>query len=77
MEIKLETEVFEGLTYRGVLAYVAARFLGDGSWTTAQLAQTVSCNTSLMLEGMRELHAVAPEIVGKQSEKKSGPWGVE
>ena len=37
---------------------------------TAQLAQTVSCNTSLMLEGMHELRAVAPELVGKQRDKK-------
>ncbi len=70
MDITLKTELLESLTYRGVLAYVAAQALGDGSWTTAQLAQAVSCNTSLMLEGMQELHGVAPEIVGKQIKTK-------
>ena len=70
MEITLRTDVLNVLTYRGVLAYVAAQALGDGQWTTAQLAQCVSCNSSLMLEGMGELHATVPALVGKQVKMK-------
>lgn len=69
-EIIIHSEVVEMVTYRGVLAYVAVRTLGDGRWTTAQLAKVVSCNTSLMLEGMQELHGVAPEYVHKQDKMK-------
>lgn len=55
MGITLEAGILGNLTYRGVLAYVATQALGDGRWTTAQLAQAVNCNTSLMLIGMQEL----------------------
>lgn len=70
MEIKLSAKIIEQLTYRGVLACVATQVLGDGSWTTAQLAQSVSCNSSLMLEGLQELHDAAPAVVGKQVKTK-------
>ena len=70
MRIIINSELLEGLTYRGVLALVAATALGDGQWTTSQLAQTVSCNASLMLEGMQELHDLWPEFVGKQMKMK-------
>jgi hypothetical protein len=68
--ISLELSVVANLSYRGVLALVAVTALGDGLWTTAQLAQTVSCNSSLMLEGMQELHTARPEFVGKQVKMK-------
>lgn len=70
MVITLDTDIISSLSYRGVLAYVAVKTLGDGLWTTAQLAQAVSCNSSLMLEGMQELHAQSPEIVRKQIKTK-------
>lgn len=64
--MEIDSEIVGSLTYRGVLAYVACGTLGNGSWTTAQLAQAVSCNTSLMLEGLQELHGARPDLVGKQ-----------
>jgi len=64
--MEIDKEIVGSLTYRGVLAYVACLTLGDGSWTSAQLAQSVACNSSLMLEGLHELHTARPEIVGKQ-----------
>lgn len=64
--MEIDREIVGSLTYRGVLAYVAVLTLGDGAWTSAQLAQAVACNTSLMLEGLHELNTVRPEIVGKQ-----------
>jgi hypothetical protein len=70
MEITLKSDLVESLTYRGILAYVATQALGDGEWTTAQLAQAVSANASLMLEGMQELHLAAPTLVGKQLKTK-------
>jgi hypothetical protein len=70
MKIIIDSELLEGLTYRGVLALVAVTALGDGLWTTAQLAQAVSCNSSLMLEGMGELHTAAPGLVAKQVKMK-------
>ena len=70
MKITIETELLESLTYRGILALVAATALGDGQWTTAQLSQAVSCNASLMLEGMGEIHTAWPEFVGKQVKTK-------
>ena len=70
MKIIIDSELLEGLTYRGVLALVAVTALGDGLWTTAQLAQSVSCNSSLMLEGMQELHTAAPGLVAKQVKMK-------
>ena len=71
MKIIIDSEILEGISYRGVLALVAAAVLGDGSWTTAQLAQAVSCNSSLMLEGLQEIYATG--LVGKQSK---GKWPV-
>ena len=73
MEIKLKSELLEGLTYRGVLAYVASSALGDGKWKTAALAGAVACNTSLMLEGMGELVAAAPMFAAKGAK---GTWVV-
>ena len=73
MRIIINSELLEGLTYRGVLALVAAAVLGDGQWTTSQLAQTVSCNSSLMLEGLGELHTKNPEFVSKAGK---GKWMV-
>lgn len=70
MKIILNSELLECLTYRGVLALVAATALGDGQWSTAQLAQTVNANSSLILEGMHELHDAWPEFVGKLSKSK-------
>ena len=70
MKITIDSELIELLTYRGVLAAMAVGVLGDGQWTTAQLAQAVSANSSLMLEGMQELSAAAPAMVGKQSKTK-------
>ena len=70
MKITIDSELIEMLTYRGVLAAVAVAVLGDGQWTTAQLAQAVSANSSLMLEGMQELSVAAPAMVGKQSKTK-------
>lgn len=70
MKIILNSELIENLTYRGVLALVAATALGDGQWSTAQLAQTVNANSSLILEGMHELHDAWPEFVGKLSKSK-------
>jgi hypothetical protein len=70
MEIILNIETIGILTYRGVLAYVAAKALGDGQWSTAQLAQAVSCNSSLMLEGLHELHEADGQLVGKQTKSK-------
>lgn len=64
--MEIDREIVASLTYRGVLAYVAVLALGEGSWTSAQLAQAVSCNASLILEGLHELHTARPEIVGKQ-----------
>jgi len=73
-EIIIHSEVIDQVSYRGVLAYVAVQALGDGRWTTSQLANVVSCNSSLMLEGMQELNAAAPEYVHKQ-EKGKWPLG--
>ena len=73
MKIIIDSEILEGLTYRGVLALVAVTALGDGAWTTAQLAQSVSCNSSLMLEGLHELHAADTRFVGKITK---GKWVV-
>jgi hypothetical protein len=70
MKIIIDSDFLEGLTYRGVLAVVAVTALGDGRWSTAQLAQAVSCNSSLMLEGMGELHTLWPEFIGKQTKNK-------
>ena len=64
--MEIDKEIVGSLTYRGVLAYIATLVLGDGSWTTAQLAHAVSCNSSLMLEGMHELYRLQPTLVGKQ-----------
>jgi hypothetical protein len=71
MRIIIDSEIIEGISYRGVLALVATAVLGDGCWTTAQLAQAVSCNSSLMLEGLQEIYATG--LVGKQSK---GKWPV-
>lgn len=70
MGISLEPEVVERLSYRGVLAYVASQVLGNGCWTTAQLAQTVNCNSSLMLEGLQELTDALPELVHRMVGRK-------
>ena len=66
--MEIDKEVVGSLTYRGVLAYVAIGVLGDGKWTTAELAQAVSCNSSLMLEGMHEL--VEAAMIEKQKGTK-------
>lgn len=70
MEITLDTDLIQSLSHRGVLAYVAVETLGDGLWSTAQFAQAVSCNLSLMREGLQELHAAKPDVIGKQIKSK-------
>jgi hypothetical protein len=70
MEITLRSDILNTLTYRAVLAYVAVSALGDGEWTTAQLASMVKCNSSLMGEGLQELSSVARTVVDRASRMK-------
>lgn len=55
MGIHLEKETVCGLSWKGVLAYVAVKATEDGAWTTAQLAAAVGARTEQMREGLEEI----------------------
>ena len=69
MQITLETEIIEKLSPKGVWAYLAVLMAGTAEATTATLAGFVGCQTVAMLEGLKDLSVVAPELVGKHKNK--------
>lgn len=69
--ICLNPEILTKLTSRGVLAYVAVSIAGDNILSTASLAALVRAQTSVMLEGLKELSSEYPEKVRLE---KRGRW---
>lgn len=69
MEIKLEEEIIEKLTFKGTLAYIGIVRRGSGTWSTAHLAMMVGCKTEMMREGLEELSTHYPGIVSKEEKK--------
>jgi hypothetical protein len=61
--IQLDEKLIENLSYKGVLAYVAASYAGSGVYTTYLLATSVQCTTGLMRDGMGELAIQHPTVV--------------
>lgn len=72
MQITLEKSIVEQLSARGILAYVAVKMADGAVASTAALAQLVRCQTSAMLEGLKELSVVAPGAV--EPADKRGSW---
>ncbi len=60
-------------THKAVLAYIAVLMGGPGTWTTAQLAGIVACQTEAMREGLQELSLRYPAALGRKS-PKSPEW---
>lgn len=69
MQISLETEAVEKLSFKGVLAYIAVVMADGTEASTASLAGLVRCQTAVMLEGLKELCVAAPERVAKAGTK--------
>lgn len=65
MEINLNSEIISQLSSKGVLAYVAVSLAVGTEATTAALAGLVKVQTAAMLEGLKEVSTVAPELVAK------------
>ena len=70
MGITLKTEIVELLSSRGVLAYVAVLQADGTESTTAALAGLVKAQTTVMLDGLKELLTVAPELIAKAAKNK-------
>lgn len=70
--ICLNPEILAKLSSKGILAYVAVSMAGDSELTTATLAALVRAQTAVMLEGLKELAAEAPEKV--RQNKKERTW---
>ena len=71
MQVCLDSEIIEKLSYKGVMAYVAVSLAGNVDATTAYLASLVKGQSSLVMEGLKELSEEAPELVGRL---KKGRW---
>lgn len=69
MEIKLEKSIIDGLSSRGVLAYVAVKMAEGAKATTAVLAQSVGAQSGSMKEGLDELSLAAPGLVMREGNK--------
>lgn len=74
--ICLNPDILARLSSKGVLAYVAASMAGNATLTTATLAGLVRAQTGAMLEGLKELAAVAPELVKSNGKKKTWTCGI-
>lgn len=68
-EIKLEKSIIDGLTSRGVLAYVAVKMAEGSRATTAVLAELVGAQSSVMKEGLEQLSLAAPGLVLRDGNK--------
>lgn len=68
-EITLENSIIDGLSSKGVLAYVAIRRCDGKICTTAVLAESVRSQSGAMLEGLKELELAAPGLLRKQGTK--------
>lgn len=69
MQISLDKSVVDQLSSRGVLAYVAVKLAEGAEASTAALAGSVRAQTSVMLEGLKELSSVVPGSVTKVKTK--------
>lgn len=74
--IELETELIDKLSAAGILAYMAVSLAGDAENTTAVLAGRVKARTNVMLEGLKELAVVAPELVSLVPKSRTWRCGV-
>ena len=70
MEVPIDTEIVEKLSANGVLAYVAVKIAEGTEATTAALAGLVRCKTGNMLDGLKDVSVVAPELVAKAPKNK-------
>lgn len=69
MEINLESDVIEKLSFKGILAYVAVRLADGTEATTAKLASSVKTRSTVIAEGIHELEVSFPEMVVKHKNK--------
>ena len=67
--MELKQEILEKLSSKGILAYVAVSLAGNAEATTASLAGLVRAQTTVMLDGLKELAVAAPETV-RQGKKR-------
>lgn len=65
----LNPEILANLSSKGILAYVAVVMAGNAVATTAAMSSLVKCQSGVMLEGLKELAAVAPDIVRRDDKK--------
>lgn len=63
--MELQDALIHQLSSKGILAYVAVAQAGDGTASTATLAGLVKAQTSAVLEGLKELSTVCPQVVGQ------------
>jgi hypothetical protein len=68
--MEIESALIEQLSWRGILACVAVKLAGTSEATTASLAGLVKCQTAIMLDGLKELSVVAPDLVAKGDKAK-------
>jgi hypothetical protein len=74
--ICLNPEILSKLSSKGILAYVAVSMAGDSELSTATLASLVRAQTSVMLEGLKELAAEAPEKVRQNKKERTWTCGI-
>lgn len=72
MEITIDTSVIENLSANGVLAYIAVKMAEGTEATTAALAGLVRAKPGNMVDGIKELAVVLPELVTKARNPKTG-----
>ena len=70
MEIILDSQIVEKLSSNGVLAYIAVKMAEGSEATTPALAGLVRCKTGNMLDGLKDLAVVSPELVAKAPNNK-------
>jgi hypothetical protein len=73
--ICLNPDILTKLSSKGILAYVAVSMAGDVVASTATLSGLVRGQTAAMLEGLKELAAVAPELVTWNGKPKTWTCG--
>lgn len=76
MEIILDATIIEKLSSNGVLSYVAVKLADGTKATTAALAGLVRCKTGNMLDGLKEVSVIAPELVSSISRRHGWRCGV-
>lgn len=69
MEIVLDSEKIDSLSSNGVLAYVAVTMGVGSEVTTAALAMMVKARSTAMLDGLKELSTIIPELVSQSGRK--------